>query len=71
MTAAIRKQRIETGKLGQSVLLERSVPLNWTSAQKSDPRNFHEGQILEFHRAVKHAAKNEALEVVGVRAGRL
>ena len=71
MTAAIRKQRIETGKLGQSVLLERSVPLNWTSAQKSDPRNFHEGQILEFHRAVKHAAKNEALEVVGVRAGKI
>jgi ATP-dependent exoDNAse (exonuclease V) alpha subunit len=71
VTAAIRKQRTETGRLGQSVLLERKVPLNWTTAQKEDARNFHEGQILEFHRAVKHAGKNETLEVVGVRAGKI
>ena len=71
MTTAIRKQGIEAGTLGQSVLLERDVPLNWTTAQKGDARNFHEGQILEFHRAVKNAAKNETLQVVGIRANKI
>ncbi len=71
VTAAIRKQRSEAGTLGQSVLLERSVPLNWTTAQKSDARNFHEGHILEFHRAAKNAAKNETLQVVGIRANKI
>src|SRR5437879_9358047 len=52
VTEAIRKQRTETGKLGQSVVLERHVPLNWTAAQRSNARNFHEGLVLEFHRAV-------------------
>ena len=71
VTAAIRKQRIEAGALGESVLLESNVPLNWTTAQKEDGRNFHEGQVLEFHRAVKHAGKNEAFEIVGVRANKI
>ena len=42
-----------------------------TTAQRSDARNFHEGQILEFHRPVKGADKNEALEVVGVRGNKI
>jgi conjugative relaxase-like TrwC/TraI family protein len=71
VTAAIRKQLIGAGTLGQSALLERNVPLNWTTAHKGDARNFHEGQILEFHRAVKGAAKNETLEVVGIRANQI
>jgi len=71
VTAAIRKQRIEAGTLGQSVPLERNVPLNWTTAQKEDARNFHEGQILQFHRAVKGATKNETLQVVGIRANKI
>jgi ATP-dependent exoDNAse (exonuclease V) alpha subunit len=71
VTAAIRKQRIQDGALGQSIPLERNVPLNWTTAQKGDSRNFHEGQVLEFHRAVKGAAKNETLEVVGIRANKI
>ena len=71
VTAAIRQQRIEAGNLGQSILLERNVPLNWTTAQKGDARNFHEGQILEFHRAVKGATKNETLQVAGVRANKV
>jgi hypothetical protein len=32
---------------------------------------FPQGQILEFHRAAKHAAKNETLEVVGIRADKI
>ncbi len=45
--------------------------MGWTTAQKSDDRNFHEGQILEFHRAAKNAAKNETLRVVGIRANKI
>jgi ATP-dependent exoDNAse (exonuclease V) alpha subunit len=71
VTAAIRAQRKLANELGPSIDLKRYVPLNWTTAQKSDARNFHESQILEFHRAVKGAGKNEALEVVGVRAGKI
>jgi conjugative relaxase-like TrwC/TraI family protein len=71
VTTAIRRQRIEAGALGQSVLLERNVPLNWTTAQKGDARNFHEGQVLEFHRAAKNAAKNETLQIVGIRANKI
>jgi ATP-dependent exoDNAse (exonuclease V) alpha subunit len=71
VTAAIRAERIATGKLGASVRCECHVPLNWTTAQRSDARNFHEGQVLEFHRAVRGAGKNEALEVVGVRGNKI
>jgi ATP-dependent exoDNAse (exonuclease V) alpha subunit len=46
--------------------LTRDVPLNWTTAQKSDCRNFSTGQVLGFNRAVKGIAKNETLEVVRV-----
>jgi len=42
------------------------VPLNWTTAQKSDPRSFSTGQVLGFNRAVKGIAKNETLEVVRI-----
>jgi hypothetical protein len=42
------------------------IPLNWTSAEKSDVRNYAEGQVLEFHRAVKGVARHESLEVIRV-----
>jgi hypothetical protein len=43
----------------------------WTTAQKTDPRNFRVGHRLGFHRAVKGIAKNEVLDVVGVEAHRI
>ena len=52
--------------LAEGAQLTRDVPLNWTTAQKSDPRNFSAGQVLGFNRAVKGIAKNETLEVVRV-----
>lgn len=64
ITHAIRDKRSQTGELGESVNLERHVSLNWTKAQKQATRNYSEGQILRFHRAVKNAAKHEAWEVV-------
>jgi conjugative relaxase-like TrwC/TraI family protein len=67
ITEAIRVERTRTGEIGKSSRVRHHVPLNWTTAQKSDMRNYRDGQVLEFHRAVKGVSKNEALEVVRVQ----
>jgi conjugative relaxase-like TrwC/TraI family protein len=66
ITEAIRAERTRTGELGQSTHQQHHIPLNWRSAEKSDLRNYAEGQVLEFHRAVKGVGRHEALEVVRV-----
>jgi ATP-dependent exoDNAse (exonuclease V) alpha subunit len=71
ITEAIRAERTRTGELGQSTRQPHHVPLNWTSAEKSDVRNYAEGQVLEFHRAVKGVARHESLEVRGVEDGKI
>ena len=43
--------------------MERHVPLQWTEAQKRDPANYHEGQILHFHRATHGVDRHDSLEV--------
>ena len=69
ITEAIRAERTRTGELGRSTHQEHHIPLNWTSAEKSDVRNYVEGHVLEFHRAVKGVARHESLEVIGVENG--
>jgi ATP-dependent exoDNAse (exonuclease V) alpha subunit len=71
VTGAIRDERIRTGRLGESVVLERHVSLNWTTAQKADSKNFRPGQLLGFHRAVAGIARNETVEVVRVEGNRI
>ncbi|MGA8492909.1 MAG: MobF family relaxase [Terriglobales bacterium] len=71
ITEAIRAERTRTGELGQSTHQQHHVPLNWTTAEKSDVRNYAEGQVLEFHRAVKGFARHESLEVIGVENGKV
>jgi len=66
ITEAIRAERTRTGELGQSTHQQHHVPLNWRAAEKNDVRNYAEGQVLEFHQAVKGVARHEALEVIGV-----
>jgi conjugative relaxase-like TrwC/TraI family protein len=66
VTAAIRLQRQQDDELGESSKAERYVPQNYTTAQKSDPRNLHPGQVLLFHRATKDVKKNETLEVIRI-----
>jgi len=66
ITEAIRTERTRTGKLGQSARQQHHLPLNWTTAEKSNVRNYRGGRVLEFHRAVKGVARHESLEVVGV-----
>ncbi len=64
VTEAIRASRRQLGKLGPGVEIGKTVSLNWTLAQKCDFANFHLGQVLVFHRAVKGIGKNEAVDVV-------
>lgn len=71
ITRAIRSAGKQSGELGESIRLERHVSLNWTTAQKQAPRNYQEGQIVKFHRAVKDIAKHEVLEVVGVQGNKV
>jgi ATP-dependent exoDNAse (exonuclease V) alpha subunit len=71
VTSAIRDDRRRHGELGTGVTIDRHVALNYTAAQKSDPRNFEPGQLLVFHRAVKEVPKNETLEVVRVERDRV
>jgi conjugative relaxase-like TrwC/TraI family protein len=66
VTEAIRAHRKQAGELGESKRVERHVPLNYTTAQKSAGRNFREGQVLVFHRATKEVGRDAVLEVVGV-----
>lgn len=71
VTEAIRADRSERGLLGQSVTMERLIPLQWTEAQKRDLSNYHEGQILLVHRSGRGLEKHEALTVDRIEADRL
>jgi conjugative relaxase-like TrwC/TraI family protein len=71
ITEAIRTERTRTGELGMNTHQEHHVPLNWTRAEKSNVRSYAEGQVLEFHRAVKGVARHESLEVIGVENGKV
>jgi conjugative relaxase-like TrwC/TraI family protein len=64
VTHAIRADRKRAGELTQGERFTQHMPLNWTEAQKRQNKNYQSGQLLEFHKAVKGVAKNEALEVV-------
>jgi conjugative relaxase-like TrwC/TraI family protein len=66
ITNAIRAERTRTGELGESTRREHLTPLNCTSAEKGDLRNYQVGQVLEFHRAVKGVVRHEALEVIRI-----
>ena len=64
ITHAIRQDRVTAGEINQGQTLKRHEALNWTGAQKKQFRKYQPGMILEFHKAVQGAQKNEALEVV-------
>lgn len=63
VTQAIRQDLTERGQLGQSVTMNRYVPLQWTEAQKRDLSNYQEGQVLLIHRSARGMEKHEALTV--------
>jgi conjugative relaxase-like TrwC/TraI family protein len=69
VTRAIRNDLSERGHLGQSVTMDRYVPLQWTEAQKRDLANYREGQALVVHRAAKGMDKHESLTVSRVDSG--
>jgi conjugative relaxase domain, TrwC/TraI family len=69
VTRAIRSDLSERGHLGESVAMDRYVPLQWTEAQKRDLANYREGQVLIVHRAVRGMEKHESLTVSCVDSG--
>ena len=64
VTAAIRAERQQAGELGDGVRVDRYVPLHYTLAQKTDPGQFHAGQVLVFHDKTPEVRRHEALEIV-------
>jgi len=71
VTDAIRSDRRRMNKLGDAVQLTRDVSLNWTTAQKSNMRNYHLGQFLGFHKDVRGIRKHETVEVAEVDKNRI
>jgi ATP-dependent exoDNAse (exonuclease V) alpha subunit len=69
VTRAIRNDLYERGHLGQSVTMDRYVPMQWTEAQKRDLANYREGQVLVAHRAARGMEKHESLTVSRVDSG--
>jgi len=65
VTDAIRESLKQSGTLGEGREVARDVSVGWTTAQKSDWRNFRPGHVLGFHRAVKGIDRNSTVEVVG------
>ena len=71
VTAAIRADRREQGRLGAGMTLDRHVSLNYTAAQKSAARHYEPGQLVVYHRATKDAERGETVEVSRVDRGRV
>jgi conjugative relaxase-like TrwC/TraI family protein len=69
VTFHIREQRRAAGELGEGQMVERLEPLQWTTAQKSEPQNFKPGHVLVFHRDTRDARKHQAYTVVDVQDG--
>jgi hypothetical protein len=63
VTHAIRSDLRERGHLGESVPMDRYVPVQWTEAQKRDLSNYREGHVLLIHRSARGMDKHEALTV--------
>lgn len=71
VTAAIRAERHQAGELGEGIRVDRYVPLHYTLAQRSDPGQFHAGQVLVFHADTPEVRRHEALEIVRVEPHQL
>jgi ATP-dependent exoDNAse (exonuclease V) alpha subunit len=71
ITHAIRHDMTQQGELNGGMIFERHAPLQWTEAQKKDLSNYHEGQILQFHRSSHGIAKNESLVVESASASQI
>jgi conjugative relaxase-like TrwC/TraI family protein len=71
VTHAIREQQRAEGLLEKGSLVDSLKPLNWTQAQKREPKNFEPGLVLVFHKGTKDAQRHQAFEVVDVQDGRI
>ena len=71
ITHAIRGEMKQHGELLPGAVFDRHAPLQWTEAQKKDPSNYQEGQVLLFHRSSHGIGRHEALTVERVKASHI
>ena len=65
VTAGIRKELKERGKLKGGISWDVLRDLSWTEAQKSDWGHYQAGQVVRFNGHVKGFALGERVEVIG------
>jgi conjugative relaxase-like TrwC/TraI family protein len=66
VTEAVRGELRERGQLGKSERqVSRLVGLQWTEAQRRDPRHYEPGQVVVFTQNAPGYRKGERLQVVG------
>lgn len=72
LTEAIREKLRKAGLIGKKeIKAARLVNLNLTEAEKSDWRNFKEGQVVQFNKHVKGAKRGSSWAVASVRENRV
>ncbi len=69
VTAGIRQELRERGKLKGGAAWEVLKDLSWTEAQKSDWGHYQPGQVVRFNKHVKGFALGERVEVLGADGG--
>lgn len=67
VTRAIRDELKERGHLqGEEHMYVRNVPMGWTEAEKANPANYNEGQIVQFRLRAPGIMIGEQLRVASV-----
>jgi conjugative relaxase-like TrwC/TraI family protein len=71
VTSAVRDELRERGQLGKEREVSRLASLQWTQAQRTDPRNYAPGQVVVFTQNAPGRRKGERLRVAGREGGRV
>lgn len=67
VTGGIRELLKQKKRLGEGVEWDVLRDLSWTDAQKSFPKSYREGQVVQFNRHVKGFALGERVEVIDAK----
>ena len=71
VTRAIRDKLKETGRLKDGVDWRVLNRLDWTDAQRRDPRQYQLGQVVQITGAVSGFSRGERLEVIEIKDGKV
>ena len=69
LTDALRRAMKERGALGKEHEFIARKSTGWTDAQKSDPRNYEPGMVVEFHQNAKGFKRGEKAVVTECESG--